>query len=42
VMMKANKTVKDLLLSSGIFIVAIVLSILFQELDVGEHVISVC
>ena len=41
VMMKANKTVKDLLLSSGIFIVAIVLSILFQELDVGEHVTTI-
>lgn len=39
--MKANKTVKDLLLSSGIFIVAIALSILFHTLDVGEHITTI-
>ena len=39
--MKANNHVKDLFLSIGIFVVAIALSILFQTLDVGEHVTTI-
>jgi two-component system sensor histidine kinase KdpD len=39
--MKAKKIMKDLLLSIGIFLVAIALSIVFQTLDVGEHITTI-
>lgn len=36
--MGSNKVFKNSVRSIGIFLVAVVLSILFQKLDVGEHI----
>lgn len=39
--MKTNKIIKDTLVSISIFVVAVVLSILFQKLDVSEHITTI-
>ena len=39
--MRRNKIIKDTLVSISIFVVAIVLSILFQKLDVAEHITTI-
>ena len=36
--MNIKKITKNILLSLGIFLLAVVLSILFQKLEVGEHI----
>ena len=36
--MNIKKITKNILLSLGIFLLAVVLSILFQKLEIGEHI----
>lgn len=39
--MNIKKITKNILLSLGIFLLAVVLSILFQKLEVGEHITTI-
>lgn len=39
--MRINKIMRDTLMSLGVFIVSIILSILFQKLDVSEHITTI-
>ena len=39
--MRPNKMIKDAFVSIGIFVAAVILSILFQKLDVSEHITTI-
>lgn len=39
--MRQNKIIRDILVSISIFVVAVVFSILFQKLDVSEHITTI-
>lgn len=39
--MRPNKIIKDAFVSIGIFVAAVILSILFQKLDVSEHITTI-